>query len=291
MKKFIILGCAGYIAKKHFEAIYHNNGVIFAASDLSSNVGFLDKYSKGIIFLNARDNVDDFICRNKKKIDYLVICLPNFLHFKYIELAIKNKIKIICEKPLVSNLNQLNQLLKYKNIDKYLNCIMQLRYSPFIKLIKRNINECENLKINYITPRGYWYNKTWKSNFKQSGGLLLNIGIHLFDFMINILGKDYKILKVNLFKNKAKGVIIFKKTRVEWFLSLDEKDLPKNTNKVSYREVVINKNKFEFSEKFENLHTHSYREILNKRGLKLSDISTSLNLVYNIQKRVSDLKK
>ena len=67
MKKFIILGCAGYIAKKHFEAIYHNNGVVFAASDLSSNVGFLDKYSKGIIFLNAKDNVDDFISRNKKK--------------------------------------------------------------------------------------------------------------------------------------------------------------------------------------------------------------------------------
>ena len=49
-----------------------------------------------------------------KKIDYLVICAPNHLHFFYICVGIKYNLNIICEKPIVLKISE----IKNKKIAK-----------------------------------------------------------------------------------------------------------------------------------------------------------------------------
>ena len=87
-KKFALIGCAGFIAKKHVSIIKKINGELILALDKHDNVGYLDAYFPQCIFLK-RENI--FFKKIKEmKLDYVVICSPNYLHFKHINLSLKD---------------------------------------------------------------------------------------------------------------------------------------------------------------------------------------------------------
>ena len=71
-----------------------------------------------------------------------------------------NEMDVICEKPLVINVELLENLFSLENKKKKrIYCILQLRINEEIynlrKSLKDNIfYECE---LNYNTPRGIWY--------------------------------------------------------------------------------------------------------------------------------------
>ena len=53
----------------------------------------------------------------KKKIDYVVICSPSYLHFKHIKLSISSGCNVIVEKPPILNLSDFK---KIENLEKNL---------------------------------------------------------------------------------------------------------------------------------------------------------------------------
>ena len=66
-----------------------------------------------------------------------------------------------------------------------------MRLHPAILKLKNNkkflINN-HDVEITYIAPRGNWYKFSWKGDHNKSGGILYNIGIHLFDLIIFLFG-------------------------------------------------------------------------------------------------------
>ena len=46
MKNFALIGAAGYIAKRHVEAIKSINGNLIMMCDPNDNVGYIDSFSK-----------------------------------------------------------------------------------------------------------------------------------------------------------------------------------------------------------------------------------------------------
>jgi UDP-N-acetyl-2-amino-2-deoxyglucuronate dehydrogenase len=85
--------------------------------------------------------------------------------------------------------------------------------------------------------------------------------------------------------DKAAGLLELDNARVRWFLSLDSKDLPEGdiyTGK-PYRSIKIDNGEFEFSEGFTDLHTLSYKEILNGKGFGINDSKPSIEVVYEIR--------
>jgi UDP-N-acetyl-2-amino-2-deoxyglucuronate dehydrogenase len=72
---------------------------------------------------------------------------------------------------------------------------------------------------------------------------------------------------------KAAGYLEYERARVRWFLSIDANDLPQEVKgkKTTFRNIDISGEQLEFSEGFTDLHTISYREILQGRGYGLSD--------------------
>ena len=52
-----------------------------------------------------------------KKIDFVSICSPNYLHDSHIRLALRNNCNVICEKPLVIKLEHIEML---KELEKNL---------------------------------------------------------------------------------------------------------------------------------------------------------------------------
>ncbi len=296
MKNFVMIGASGFIAPKHFDAIRKTNNNLIAAYDISETAGKIDSYFKNCKYFFNFQEFKRYLKFIKKRIniDYLVICTPNYLHYKYIEFGLKNKLNVICEKPLVLNYRDLLKIETLeKKFKKNVYCIMQLRLNgKLIKLknkihstIKKNPNKVFKVKINYITYRGDWFLKSWKGDMFKSGGLTTNIGIHLFDLLCWFFGK-YESFKVNLSNStENKGFLSFKNAKVEWLISISSKYL-KNVKKGSYakRELILDDKKIELSDNFTNLHIKSYSEILKKRGFGSSVVSTSISLTEKLRK-------
>jgi len=183
----------------------------------------------------------------------------------------------------------LEEIEKEKN--KKINTILQLRLHPSIIKLKKEIdnsskNKIFNVNLTYITSRGKWYSVSWKGDTKKSGGLLINIGIHFFDLLLWLFGKiETNYVYLNN-KNKASGFLKFKKANVKWFLSIDKNDLlliNKNNNFRTYRSIKIDNKEIEFSDGFEDLHTKSYKNILNEKGFGINDIRPSIQIVSDIR--------
>ena len=295
MKNFALIGVGGYIAPKHLKAIKDTNNNLIASFDIHDSVGIIDSYFPESSFFTEFERFDRYLDKIKRKgtqIDYVSICSPNYLHDAHVRFALRIGANVICEKPLVINpwnLDSLEEIEKEKN--KKINTILQLRLHPSIIKLKKEIdnsskNKIFNVNLTYITSRGKWYSVSWKGDTKKSGGLLINIGIHFFDLLLWLFGKiETNYVYLNN-KNKASGFLKFKKANVKWFLSIDKNDLlliNKNNNFRTYRSIKIDNKEIEFSDGFEDLHTKSYKNILNEKGFGINDIRPSIQIVSDIR--------
>ena len=120
----------------------------------------------------------------------MIICSPSYLHFDHIQKGLLSNTNVIVEKPPLLHSSEFNKILKTeKKTKKNCYCIFQLREDKRLISLKNKIkikNKINQVKINYYTKRGKWYEKSWKGNKKLSGGLLINIGIHFVDILLCI---------------------------------------------------------------------------------------------------------
>lgn len=293
-KNFSIIGLAGFVSKRHIHAIKETGNDLVSGMDYHDNVGFLDFYFPRCSFFTNYERYERYLGKYSKKIDYISICTPNYLHDTHIRLGLNNGIDVICEKPLVINEKNLKYLKKVeKKNNRKINCILQLRLHQETKKIIINKKKIRNIDITYISPRGKWYYESWKGDDKKSGGIETNIGIHLFDLLFYIFG-EYSDIKVFLRKkNISSGILYFGLTKVRWYLSIDKEDLKYfHNNKKNVREFKVGKKKIDFSKSFNNLHTESYKHILKGNGFGIDDVSNSIKLVNYIKKiKISKILK
>lgn len=287
MKNFVLVGAAGYVAPQHFKAIKNTKNNLIAAYDIAQNVGVIDSFFPEAKFFFNYTEFKKYLSNNSKKIDYLVICTPNYLHFKYISLAISYNLNVICEKPLVLNIQQLKTLKnKTKKFKKSIFCILQLRLNKNLIALRSKLNLKKNIiaRVDYITYRGEWFFKSWKGNPSKSGGLSTNIGIHLFDILIWLFGEVVNLKVIQRNNNSIKGILYFKRNnKVNWRISLRKEDLRKFEPKRNFfRLLTINKKKIEFSDKFRELHIESYKKIIKGKGFKIEDVESSLEICNKI---------
>src|SRR5947207_15336520 len=106
MKSFALIGAAGYIAPRHLQAIKDTGNVLLAALDRFDSVGILDSYFPKADFFTEFERFDrhlDKLRREGRKVDYVSICSPNYLHDSHIRFALRHGPEEIGEKPLVLN--------------------------------------------------------------------------------------------------------------------------------------------------------------------------------------------
>lgn len=296
MKNFALIGAAGYIAPRHMKAIKDTGNNLVAALDKHDNVGILDSYFPDADFFTEFERFDrhlDKLKRQGKKIDYVSICSPNYLHDSHIRFALKYGASAICEKPLVLNPWNVDALAEIeRETGKKVFTILQLRLHPAIIALREKIRNGPKDKIyevdlRYITSRGNWYYASWKGEASKSGGIATNIGIHFFDMLMWIFG-PVKTIEVKSHENDhAEGFLELQHARVTWFLSINYNHIPeavKAAGKRTFRTLTIENEALEFSEGFTDLHTHSYVEILKGNGFGIDEARASIELVQSIRK-------
>ena len=65
MKKFALVGAAGYIAPRHMKAIKDTHNELIAAYDISDSVGIIDSYFPNASFFTSYENANVLKLWNK----------------------------------------------------------------------------------------------------------------------------------------------------------------------------------------------------------------------------------
>lgn len=292
---FALIGASGYIAPRHMAAISDCGANLLAALDPNDSVGILDSFFPEADFFTEFERYDrhiDKLRREKKGVNYISICSPNYLHDSHIRFALRSGANVICEKPLVLNPWNIDGLQQAENDSgNKVNTILQLRLHPSIIELHDRIQSSipdkkHEVDLTYITSRGNWYQQSWKGDNRKSGGVATNIGVHFFDMLHYIFG-DLQENKVHISNDrKAAGYLEYENARVRWFLSIDANDLPANAianQQRTYRSITVDHEEIEFSTGFTDLHTMSYQEILLGNGFGLEDNRVAIETVASIR--------
>ena len=264
MKKFGVIGL-GFIFNKHVEAIEENGGKIVIGCDIDESKK--DKLPKDADF------TDDW--KTIKDVDIVSILTPNHLHAEMAKFfANKGKI-VLVEKPPAIDSEDLKELSEHNNIFT----VMQLRYHPELLKWKERIQEDMpyDVEMKICVRRDDWYFESWKGQEDESGGILLNIGVHYFDALSFLFGKPTEVKTIDLRAKQASGLIGFKNAMVNWEISLLA---PMDNQK---RMLKINGEKLNLSQGFENLHSKIYQELLRGRGMPIGICKDTIDLIETIK--------
>ncbi|NVK26122.1 MAG: Gfo/Idh/MocA family oxidoreductase [Gammaproteobacteria bacterium] len=296
MKKFALIGAAGYIAPRHLRAIKDTGNELVVAMDINDSVGIMDSHFPDAEFFTEFEAFSAYVEDLKlkgEKLDYIAVASPNYLHLPHMKFALQNGIDVICEKPLVLNTADLETLTRYeKEHGAKVNSILQLRLHPSIIALREKVrtapaNKVFDVDLTYLTSRGKWYLKSWKGFDEKSGGVATNIGVHFYDMLHFIFG-DIKHNEVHYRDEKtSSGYLQYERANVRWFLSIDANHLPENAvqgEKLTYRSIDIEGEELEFSGGFTDLHTQSYERILAGLGYGVEDNRAAIQTVDTMRK-------
>ena len=283
MKRFALVGAAGYIAPRHMRAIKDTGNELVSAYDINDSVGIIDSLSPQSEFFTEFERFYDHAWALKRQpeqaLDIVSVCSPNYLHHPHINAGLRLGCDVICEKPLVPSPKILDELeLTERETGRRLWNILQLRHHQAIIDLKDRVQadaapHKHEVELTYITSRGKWYMESWKGDPRKSFGVATNIGVHFYDMLHFVFGKLQRNVVHFANEHKSAGYLEYENARVRWFLSIDANDLPETVKgkKPTYRSITVDGQEIEFSEGFTDLHTVSYQAILDGKGYGIAD--------------------
>ncbi len=148
MKRFALIGGAGYVAPRHMRAVKDTGNNLVAVLDPNDSVGVIDSYFPKADFFTEFERFDRHVDKERRRgypIDYVSICSPNYLHDAHIRFALRNGADAICEKPLVLNPWNLDGLEEVEaDTESKVYNILQLRLHPALLELKQKIDEAQS---------------------------------------------------------------------------------------------------------------------------------------------------
>lgn len=126
--------------------------------------------------------------QHQREIDVVSICVPTPFHKKYLKMAADDKIDVICEKPLARTLTDAREMVTYckdKGVKLFVGHV--IRFFPEYIKAKHSVDEGKIGSPAVVrASRGGAFpiaSNDWYSDYASSGGLVLDMIIHDFDFL------------------------------------------------------------------------------------------------------------
>lgn len=179
--KIAIIGL-GNIAERVAKGIqYAKNAQLYAVAsrDYQKANRFKEKYYAQKAYGSYIEMLQD------PQVELVYICTPNFLHHEHIMLSLRYHKHVLCEKPLVSTMAQLEECFAYaKKQQCFLMEAEKTLFTPLNQKIKRLIEEGIIGNLRYIEagygadmeidklPEDSWLHRS------QDGGSLFDVGVY-----------------------------------------------------------------------------------------------------------------
>ncbi len=190
--KVAIIGC-GMIANSAHIPAYKNFPECF---EIAAICDVFEKAAKETAEANGIPNyfTDASEMIEKIKPDLVSVCAPNMLHKQYTMLALSLGANVICEKPLAFTYADAAEMFELaKKQGKLLMACQSMRFTPDRIAAKELIDKgvlgtpyyCE---FSRIRRRGIPTWGTFHIKEKSGGGALIDIGVHMLDAAIWLMG-------------------------------------------------------------------------------------------------------
>jgi len=295
-RNFAVTGVAGFVAPRHLRAIRDTGNRLVAAVDPHDSVGILDSFGPDASYFTEFERFDRHLEKRRRgpepeRVHVVSVCSPNHLHDAHVRLALRIGADAICEKPVVLNPWNLDALQELEaESGRRVKTVLQLRFHPALVELKRRVDagpaRRRQVVLSYVTPRGDWYQRSWKGSPEKSGGLATNIGVHLFDLAVWLFGTPVGEAVSLSTPTRASGSLELAGADVLWYLSIERSDLPAPVGPgapAALRSLTVDGDVVEFASGFGDLHTRVYEETLAGRGFGLADARPSIELAYRIR--------
>ena len=194
MKKYRLAIIGTNIGAKHFEDFQKVSDRFNIHTLCGLTQESINKILKSNNKINVSTNFNDVL--KIKEIDIIDICLPPHLHFSACKKSLEAGKHVICEKPLVSNLKEIDELEKIsKETGKNIFPVFQYRYGLGFTKLKTLIKSglpgkplIASLETHWNRGKDY-YSKAWRGTWSgEQGGAILSHSIHIHDLVTMILG-------------------------------------------------------------------------------------------------------
>ena len=299
MRNFALIGAAGYVAPRHMRAVRETGNRLVAAADPHDSVGVLDRYFPEVRYFPEIERFDRHLEKlrrgsEERRVHWLSICSPNYLHDAHVRLGLRVGADVICEKPLVISPWNLDQLAALESESRgSVNTVLQLREHPAVAELRSRLSGADHeVELSYVTGRGSWYRQSWKGDEERSGGVAMNIGVHFFDLLLWLFGAARRAEVHLREQGRMAGFLELERARVRWLLSVDFADLPLDAapgEQTTHRALSVDGREVELSGGFEDLHTRVYERTLAGEGRGIEDARPAIELVHRLRgQRVTD---
>ncbi len=129
-------------------------------------------------------------------VDVLDICAPTHLHRAMTEMAAKAGKHVICEKPIALTIQDARAMIgvcSSHNVRLFIAQVVRFfpQYRAAGEILKSG--QLGNLGVLRLKRAGYPPSPTWFSDETQSGGMVMDLMIHDFDYAIHLGGKVARV--------------------------------------------------------------------------------------------------
>lgn len=191
--QFYLVG-AGVIAKSHVDAIRklpNANDIVIKVADPNPAAlnNFSELYPEVITYSDSKEMLEE----EARQDDVVIVCTPPWLHFEFSKIALESGRHALCEKPLVMNTQQAEELLAIakKNNRMVSCCSARFLGIPKTEEVKRALNAGilgDIYKVTFVyrgqrsrpgveyQPESRWFLERAKSG----GGIVMDWGPYDF---------------------------------------------------------------------------------------------------------------
>ncbi len=190
-----IIGCGHFFKYAYLPAL-NKKGIKLTCKSLISRNFDDSKYAqRNIIYkTNIYDDMEGFF---NSGLNSIIITAPNNEHYNYILEAIKRNVNVFCEKPLVTECDQLLEIkekltkrqtilmvgFQYRYSDIYSEMLSLCRSNPLGEVIEVRVSHCLGI-VDHVMG-----SKWLVSRKKSGGGVLFNAGIHSVNLLLALFGE------------------------------------------------------------------------------------------------------
>ncbi len=193
--KFAIVGC-GHIGLRHANTVMQNpNAELVALIDVR-DLDLNDELQSISTFKTLQDFFD-----SGTTADVINICTPNGLHSDQAIQCLTYGVHVVIEKPMGLTASKCQEVIDLANAkEKKAFCVMQNRYSPPAKWLKKLIQQKTLGEIYMVDVKCFWnrderYYKNddekWRGTLDMDGGTLFTQFSHFVDLVYWLFG-DFK---------------------------------------------------------------------------------------------------
>ena len=185
--RIAIVGC-GRISQRHFDSIEAHNDELELVSVCDTDPGVLTAHHKKYD-VPKYIHLDEMV--KNEKLDLVALCTPSGLHASQTEIAAKNGVHVITEKPMATKWHDgLRMVRACNDAEVRLFVVKQNRHNVTLQNLKRAIEKGRfgriymvNINVFWTRPQEYYDAAKWRGTWEFDGGALMNQASHYVDLL------------------------------------------------------------------------------------------------------------